>query len=176
MTEQIAQQILQYNPYFNKGFGDGYLNTKGVYQSGTEQVLFPNDSLGDYFYLRQLQPTRIVNRPVDKIVDCAASFAIQSNGVLVAYIRKADSTILISNLISTLSFLSIAVTSVTMQPEVVILQELQGLDPETIAQTIANMDKSVTLISIAFQYYLPLPLVDLNCLPNPCNSCSGSTI
>lgn len=169
----LKETILQYNPYFNKGFDNVYGSAEGIYQSNTEQLVFPNDTLGDYFYIRIPQPISATNIQQTKITDCHSQYAVNTPVVLVAIVRKADRMKLINNLLNTIAAAGGTIRNFTSQPETVIINELNGMGADIIERTIANTDKTTAYIAISFDYYVDLPVIDINCLPNPCEVCSG---
>lgn len=164
----IKDTILQYNTYFNAGFDDAYQSENGVYQG--EKILFPNDTLGDYFYIRPDNPVGISNDSA--ISSCYTAFALDASATLVAVVKSANSTMLVNNLMTSLAYTGATVESATFQHEEIIRQELGAMSQEDLTAALANYHRSTTIVSIAFTYNLPLPLTKINCLPNPCE-CTG---
>lgn len=166
--EALKNTILEYNTYFNKGFAYAIKTDKGVHEG--EQVLFPNDTLGNYFYLRPVLPIGITQDAIGSLSICSTSLATKATVWLVAVVKSASRDVLASNMLSTLSQSQYAVKSYLFDNESVIRQELSGMG-DVIEKSIQNDDGTNTIIAISFEIVKPLPLYKLNCLPNPCSVC-----
>lgn len=169
---ELKNTILQYNPYFKSGYDNVLAVTEGIFSPKNELLIFPNDTLSDYFYIRATQPSTIQSNAQHQITACASPFAISAQSVIVAAVRKADSMILANNILSTLSYSGVTARNITLLSESVVIQELGIMGEDVVKNTLANLDKNITIISISFDYYIPLPQYRLNCLPNPCKECS----
>lgn len=167
----ITNFILQYNTYFNRGFSNAYQTADGVHDG--EHVLFPVDTLGDYFYLRPNTPLSITVNERDRITDRAVPMALNASVNLVAMVKNADPVLLVNNLINTLTRFPLPVSSVVIQPEEVVQQEIGRMGADDLRATLARLHRSTTLVSVVFTARLKLPVIDLNCLPNPCSECTG---
>lgn len=165
----ITNFILQYNTYFDRGYSNGYAAINGIHDG--EQVVFPNDTLGDYFYLRPNQPMSITVSERDRVSDCSVPMALSASVIIVASVKNADPVLLVNNLANTLSRFGCPVNSVTIQPEEVVQQELGRMGQDDIAATLARLQRSNTLVSLTFTARQLLPVIKLDCLPNPCSAC-----
>lgn len=166
----MRADILTYNAYFDNGYDNAYLSTKGV--SSGETVLMPNDTLGDYFYIRQTSVS-IPSRRQDAISSCATPYMAMQNAVLVAVMRDGDAVQLLNNLVSTLSWLKVSFATAQLQAETVITSEIGHLGKEVLDKTLATYDSSTAIISINFAYDLELKNYtrSIDCLPKPCKVC-----
>lgn len=167
--KDITTFILQYNTYFDRGFSNAYAATNGIHDG--EQVVFPNDTLGDYFYLRPNQPMSITVSERDRISDCAVPMALNASVIIVASVKNADPVMLVNNLANTISRFGFPISTVTIQPEEVVQQELGRMGQYDIASTMARLQRSNTLVSLTFTARRALPVIKLDCLPNPCSAC-----
>lgn len=164
--ERIKELILQYNTYFSKGFANAFKDSKGVRQG--ETVVFPNDTLGDYFYFRYPNNYRITQTRDGSINDCTTITNVISQVICVACVRRANSDALIGNIISVLASSGAKVTEAIGQKHVVIVQELQGMAKEDIEKASQNVSADYTIVCVKFdvqQTFYPVPL---NCLQDPC--------
>jgi hypothetical protein len=165
----VVSEILAYNPYFDRGFDNAYLSTKGV--ASGEDVLFPNDTLGDYFYIRQTGVT--ISSPKQlAISSCSTPYMAMQNAVLIAVMRDGDRVQLLNNLVSTLSWLKVAFGAAQLQAETVITQEIGHMGADVLNAALARLDNTA-IISINFSYNLELSYYTKSpdCLPKPCKTC-----
>lgn len=163
----IKEHVLQHNTYLTHGYSNVYMSDQGVHDG--EQVVFPNDTLGDYFYMRLPSGANVTNNRAASISDCVSGLQARMNAILVAVVRNADADILLLNLASTLSqYGDISVTNVMWQAEEVIIQELRAIGVETMTAALARHDKNTTIVCIKFDYTAVVQQNGINCLPNPC--------
>lgn len=165
----LKNYILTANPYFNTGFDDVYMDeTKGVV--GNDLPVFPNDKIGDYFYLRLPSQVRFNYTAASAISDCANTPNIEAELMLVACVRKADASILMTNLTNTISMYndSARFTNARYRSEDVVLQELGRMKKENTEAALARLGNH-TIVSLSFVLSVPFTLT--KCITDPC-SCS----
>lgn len=164
---QIKDYILETNLYFDRGFSDVYLDEKrGIVHNNN--VVFPMDTLGNYFYLRLPSVVRFTTRPQDKISDCLYGFSINAPVILVAVVKDADADKLMTNLLSTLASQSVSIQSAIFESASVVLQELARTKTEIQDAALARIGKH-TIVSISFT--LDSQFIPSNCIVNPCKEC-----
>lgn len=163
---EIRDAILQYNTYFNKGFADAFKDEKGVHEG--EKVVFPNDREGDYFYMRYPNNYKVSSPAYARLNECTIATAFTTTVFLIASVKNAYADKLISNLVSVIISKGGKVTEAIGQKEVVIRQELSGMEQEVIKKGLANSGKNNTIVCVKFELEKPFYPTQLNCLENPC--------
>lgn len=170
----IANDILRYQPYFNAGYPDAYKDIDGrVIQD--DELLFPADHLGDYFYLRVPETINFNVNSAFKVSDCAdGGYQASASVILVACVLNADPDTLIKNLVNILRQTNkgYMLRNCINQSGVVIRRELAGLSNDGIKDALARLKEDTTIISITFDIAMPMTeITRLDCLPNPCELC-----
>lgn len=166
ILEDIKATVLRDNPYLNKGYSYAVANKTGVFEG--EKVLFPNDTLGDYFYIRPIN-LGLSNTATNLLDDCVSPVGIQATGVLVASLHKGDADELTYNIISTLAaIVGITPTAFSYNIDDVIQQELGKMDKSVLDGVKANVKPNTAIISVSFRIDKVLPLAKPNCFKNPC--------
>lgn len=166
--ERLRDYILQYNTYFSNGYSDAFQNHKGIVVDG--KAIFPNDTLGDYFYLRQDGSVKFREDRTVAISDCHVGMVARSSVVLVAAVKDASEDRLLSNLTNTLLAFNgdIVLTDALFNKEAVLLQEMRGADKEAVEAGLQRLQMSQTLVSVRFDLSKPLNTQKPNCNSNPC--------
>lgn len=174
----LVSRILALNPYFDAGYGDVFTDERLGYmfrnpKDGSPTPVFPNDTLGDYFYLRMPQTWSFSNSPGDLIADGISYATLSGTVFLVAYVKNADADKLALNLITTLrqqgcagQGAAISLLSASAQRDIVLLQELSGLSEEAQEIALQRLGEGITLVSVSFTYTAPLPFN--TCITDPC--------
>ena len=154
----LKDYILQYNTYFGKGFDDVWMDENtGIVENG--KPIFPNDTLGDYFYLRLSNQSRFDYNRAAAISDCANTPNVVSEITLVACVRKANYNTLMTNLLNTVSSYNADVrfTSAIYRSEDVVLKELARMKKENIEAALQRVGNH-TIVSISFALAVPFTL------------------
>lgn len=168
--KDIRTHILQHNAYFSNGYSNVYMSEHGV--SEGETVVFPNDTLGDYFYMRIPNGANITNSRQASVSACVAGLDVKMSVILIAVVKAADADILSTNIASTLAtFTGVSVTNIMWQQEEIILQELSKIGEGNVNAALARLTPGVTIVCVKFDYNTVVNPNGLNCLPNPC-ACS----
>lgn len=170
----LKEHILQYNPYFNNAFADVIQDdTTGIVHNG--KPIFPNDTLGDYFYLRLPSNVQFEYAPIYNISTSINGVGLRSNIVLVACMRNADPDKLLSNLVNTIQSYQteyVRFTGAIYESDGVLLQELSKIkDKENIEAALQRLGNDYTLVSIIFQYTFPFTFQKPICITEPCKTC-----
>ncbi len=170
--------ILTNNTYFDNGYYSAIkdVENKRVQAVNGNQIVtvFPNDRLGNYFYLRSEGETKFNVRDGERLRDCGAqriTFLDVETIYLVASVKDADALALVNNLrITALSYSSLNVipTSANYHRELVVFTELQGVEKEDVSATLQRL-KSETIVRLALQ--VNSKYVASNCVVDPCKSC-----
>lgn len=168
--DELKEFILQHNGYFNNAYSGVYVDQQtGVIYKGQEAV-FPNDTLGDYFYLRQANSTQL---QYTQLSTGTQGLTLGVPVVLVACLKSGSADILLQNLINTLRAFqpeNIRFTSFLFNGSDVILQELAGLTEKANIEAALQRLQSV-IISVSFTYSLNMQFQKLNCIQDPCTIC-----
>lgn len=173
---QIAAEILRLNPYFDAGYSNVLATEEGhviTDEKNNQRPVFPNDTLGDYFYLRM--PRAWGFDYSNYIAEGVSGVNITGVVVLVAYVLNADPDKLAANLVNTLRVIgerlkgTIQLQAATAIADEVIAQELADLSEDQIEAALARRGENITLCSVTFTYTQMFPLS--TCFDNPCISC-----
>lgn len=146
ILEAIKSALMEDLPFFNNGFIDVRRTNAGVVvDEGREDVLFPADHLGSYFYIR---PT--------------GSIAWTSDGraqypyILVAYLEGLDSQKVLDGILTILrrcNDFMIKVTKASLDNVDVVKSEVGILSVEA---ALANLRRSCSLLMLNFTATMPL--------------------
>ncbi len=171
--EMLKEFILTNNTYFTSGYANAVQDDEtGIVH---ERVpLFPNDALGNYFYLRVQRGVQFSYEGMYKMSDAVGSVGINAQIVLVACVRNADADKLAENLVMTMSRYYpeyIKLQQVLYQSEQVVGQELALLSRENIQAALQRIDSDYTMVSLLFSYAAPIIVQPLKCITNPCKTC-----
>lgn len=168
---------MRYNPYLTKGFNHAWIDdeTGQVFAAyGKEMIaVFPNDQLGDYFYMRTPQRINFSEAKDYKMVECLRGTAVSGQVILVACVRDADSDQLVHNLANTLQSYSsdLMLNSAIFQSEFVMLQELAKMKEENISAALARIKPDMTFVSLTFTMRSEFQYTPLQCMTKPCKKC-----
>jgi len=177
--QKLSDFILMVNPYLNTGFPNVIKdNTTGKIwyehpESDEKEVVFPNDRLGTYFYLRNEGLMNFTLTPESNISDCffgANQFSIPQKIVCV-FASRIDPYDMIQNLVSTFAQFQyqIALANAEWNSERIIQSEMSGFPSEDI-QAALQRGSVYNMISMNFNMTCPIELLDLKCITNPCVS------
>lgn len=177
VIEQLKAFILSTNPYFNRGFANVELDAQNGYLIDIDngEHIFPSDSFGNYFYIRYKGVSGLNNATTAFMEEGTAAIAINTNLILVAYVKDADIDHLFTNLVSTLAKFDaqgLIFSATSLDGVDVITKELANVAPEVRAKSLQNFNfYDITLISIAFTLQKNLETIPLSCIQNPCKRC-----
>lgn len=171
----IKEFILTNNPYFSKGFDAVYQDaTTGIINDNHDPI-FPNDNLGDYFYLRLPQNVSFIENAYNRTTELDRAIVLNMKIILVACVRDADPDTLIENLINTVQQFDqtyIKIDSFLMQSSDVVLQELAKVTPKTnITTALQRLGENYTIVSVQFIYSQKFQFQKLSCIKTPCKTC-----
>lgn len=167
--KSLRDFIIENNSYFNKGFYNAFQdNQTGKIYSG-DKVIFPDDTLGNYFYLRLPKNYSFSENTYFATDECHRAIGLNAQVVLVACMCNADTDILLFNLVNTIGSFNevIKIVSATGDSTNVIATELAKISKENIDAALQRLDKDYTIVSVNFTYTKGFDFVDLNCLTNP---------
>lgn len=161
---QLKKYILSNNPYLDKGYIHAFLKDGVFCHEGSDLLqIFPNDNVGNYFYIRNIDAPQYV-----KIGDHPKVYQDKNKMVMVCMVDKANPAILISNLRNTLlNFGNIDVTSSNQDRELILVSELRGMGKEKIQHALQRLNTQ-TIVSINFVLYTTF-IPNCNILNN-CNN------
>lgn len=170
LMDEIGAMIAQYNPYFDKYFTGVELNEETGLVNNGEQVLFPTDINGNYFYIRVPSKLGAVYTSTQSIHTLDLSVSL----VVVACMRDADPYELYWNIVSTIGrgcSYGKRFTDFLVHNEDVIMQELAHWKDEDIAAALQR-SADFTLVSVNFTLTYTQPFLQLNCIEKPCTNCT----
>jgi hypothetical protein len=162
----LKDYIAQKNTYFTTSYDDVYMDeTTGIVANSLP--VFPNDKLGNYFYLRLPNQSRFDYNPVNRITDCSNTPAVVSEITLVACARNASADRLMTNLLNTISSYNADVrfTTCTYRSEDVVLRELSRMKKENIDAALQRLGNH-TIVSVNFSLSVNFTLT--KCILDPC--------
>lgn len=167
--EQLKEHILEYNTYFDNGYADVIQDYRGIIRN--KQPIFPQDTLGNYFYLRLPSDVQFDNSAQYNISDCSNGFGISAVIVLVAIVNGANADILFDNMLSTVSRwkgLNLRFTRGLFQSDLVVAQELSKISKEDLQTALQRLREDQTMISLQFTATAAFNAQKLNCITDPC--------
>lgn len=167
--EAVRDHILNVNTYFMKGIGGVTINEAG-YVVGNA-IIFPNDTFGDYFYLRQATKSTFDTNTYDRVSDCSNAESLRTDIFIVACVKDADPDKLIDNLIWTMQkFADSKAISIITDTDAVIAQELAKASKVNKAAAQARVgDYTIVCLQVNVGTRV-LPVTSLkNCIQNPCS-------
>lgn len=174
---ELKEHLLRQHPYFNSAFSDVVKSTKGIVHTneyGKREEIFPADNLGDYFYLRMDTSGNISYEPRFTLSTATVGIGAVSSVFLVACVKDADPDILLENLINSIRTFqpdNIRLTRFLIQPEYVILQELQGVGEEATNEALKRLRPDFTIVSVSLSLSFPIQFKKHTCYEKPCRQC-----
>lgn len=172
--EAFKYFILGKNPYFNRGFANVYKDdtTKAICaREGKDfTVVFPSDTLGNYFYLRNDTGLKHEAMPAERVSDNGTQrlmFLDSMTLQLVAVVKNADEHLLIENLRNTAmqyQLLYAEPLSSKWNREQVVIEELAGMKSEDIQAALQRL-KNETIVRLSLK--LSKVFVPGNCINDP---------
>jgi len=171
--DEIGTLIAKYNNYFNTYFTNVEQSEQLGYIHNNNEVVFPNDTYGNYFYLRIPSKLSVV---YDANFNNGNwnSLGISTNVTCVAFVKDADPQKLALNIMSTIGRAcnyQKKFTTILIHNEDVVSTELANCSDDVIMKAVQCVADDITLISITFTLTIAQDLLQLNCLTNPCKSC-----
>ena len=177
MFQAICDYIIQENDYFCKGYCDVVKDdTTNLIYTNTfpdRLVIFPNDQLGDYFYLRNNAIVEFNQATEFAISDCiSGATQLIIPIVMVTVMRNVDPFILLQNISSSLSVYqeTLLFNSSNWNREQIVAEELRGASTKEI-EAAKNRLQNFTLLSFSFRLIIPFSYLKTNCITNPCKPC-----
>ena len=172
--EAFKYFILGRNPYFNCGFANVYKDdtTHAVWVRDEADLMavFPNDTLGNYFYLRNETGVKHEAAPAERLADTGTQrllFLDTMTVQLVAIVQHADEYMLIENLRNTAMqyrLLNIEPTASKWNREQVMVEELAGMKSEDIQAALQRL-KNETIVRLTMK--VSKVFVPGNCINDP---------
>lgn len=158
--ETLKDFILQKNSYFSAGFANAFKDetTRTILvQDGSDmKMLLPNDTLGNYFYLRNDSSFSYDAAEAQRLADGGSqrlSFNDMILVYLVAVVKNADAYLLIENLRNTCMLyddMNVQPVSSVWKRELVLIEELQKMKADDIAASLQRLkDETIVKISLA---------------------------
>lgn len=169
--EELKDFILENNPYFSTGFSMVYMDNVRGWVANERDIVFPNDTLGNYFYIRLEDDMKFDRGNYYNVGDGLVNAGIRATLYLVAVMKGADADTLLNNIISTIQQSPCSVQGVInfsgaiYESEAVIERELRKL-PEADRRKALQNNKS-TIVSVKFDMTTTFVPTKLNCIQNP---------
>lgn len=169
---ELKDYILSQNTYFDRGYANAFKDSNSNIPlcrelSGDLISVFPQDTNGGYFYLRNNEG--IAFKSVDAMSDCGYSFDDKIVVFLVAILNDADEFTLLNNLRNTcLSYSGMRVipTAANWNREQITIDEMNGMKDSDIAAALQRWDKQ-TVIRVRLE--ITKQFIQSNCaISNPC--------
>ncbi len=165
--EAVKDFILSANPYFQKGIAGVTINEAGKVVKN--EIVFPNDTFGDYFYVRQATKSTFETGSYDKITDCDNGQSLRTDIYIIACVKNADADKLISNLVLTMQkYPDVRPLAIIADSDGVIAQELSQASKVNKQAALARIG-DYTIVSLQVNVATRvLPFKSLTCIENPC--------
>lgn len=167
-VERLRKYILSTNSYFAEGIGNVYLDSEnGI--ANEKGIVFPDDTRGNYFYLRLPDNVTFANGSEFGVTECLPGLGLNAQIILVAVVKDADEDKLLQNLVNTVqSFETYNKTFQTAiyKKEVVVRQELSWMTAENLSAVLQRVPES-SIVSLTFT--LIDSFVYNDCILNPCS-------
>jgi hypothetical protein len=158
--ELLKQFVLDKNKYFDWGFANAFKDaeTQALYvQDGKDRkAMFPNDTLGNYFYLRNEMATRHEVLADERLADNGSQRVVFRDGItvyLVAIVKNADAYLLIDNLRNTAMMytgMNVVPVQTIWNREQILKEELTGMKKENITPALQRL-KNETIVKLTLQ-------------------------
>lgn len=169
--------ILTKNTYFSNGYFNAFVDgeTSSVYtiENGNLKAIFPEDRLGNYFYLRNDPNMKFASK--QGYEECGVgrfNFDDTMTVYLVAIVNDADEFELINNLrntvLSTKELIAIP-TAAMWQTENVLIDEMKGFGEKAIKEALKNL-KGQTIVKLTLS--ISKEFIPNKCINNPCKECN----
>jgi len=174
--EQLRAFIHTKNNYFHHGFANAFRSdvtgTVWVRKHQDMQCLLPDDTLGNYFYLRNETLIKHDPLPAERISDGGTqrlSFLDTATVYLVAIVHNADEYLLIENLRNAAmayDHMNVVPVSSNSNREYVIADELSKMRTDDVAATLKRFTAQ-TVVRLTLQ--VSKTFIPSNCIVNPVN-------
>lgn len=167
----FKEYILDTNTYYSNGFDDVYLDeTKGIVAG--KEIVFPNDNLGNYFYLRLPNSFRFDYSAISRISDCVSSPAITGEMTIVACVRNGNADNMVTNLLNTVVTYngSWRLRGVMYRSEDVVIRELARMSKENISAALSRLGNH-TIVAVNFEIDVEFRLLKMSpsCILDVCS-------
>lgn len=172
--EQLRTHILSRNTYFHHGFANAFRSdTTGaiwVQKHKDMQCLMPDDTLGNYFYLRNEPSIKYQPQYAERISDGGPqrlSFLDSTTVYLVAIVHNADAYLLMENLRNTVmayADMNAVPSNSNSNREDVIADELQKMKADDVA---AVLKRLTTQTIVRLTLNVSKVFIPGNCIVNP---------
>lgn len=176
----ICQFVAQKNTYFQTGFAEAWEDAEtgcvfGYNDTGNKVAVFPNDNLGNYFYLRNEKKTGFALAQHYAVSDCFnAGMEMRSPVHLVAIVKNGDPEMLLQNLCNTLQFYKgaqIALNNAVWNAEDVIASEMSQAGDQDILAALQRAE-DYAIVRVSFNVINKVPIQQLSCITPPYKTCS----
>lgn len=172
--EALKDHLLLKNKYFSCGYANAFKDEKtdkvAVVDGNRFVYLMPDDSLGNYFYLRN--EATMSHGFLRKTADCAGDVYTDTlTAYLVAVVKEAEPFALIENLRNTLASykgLGLQVTQSMWNRESVVIGEMKGAEEDEVLKALARL-KNETIVKITVQ--ISMEFATSNCINEICKNC-----
>lgn len=165
--EALKDFILSKNTCFAAGYANAIKDVETeavIVKNGSDHKrLLPDDSAGNYFYIRNELSIRHDAKPAERLADNGTQRLVFNDVItcyLVAIVKDADLFALLENLKNTVMMykpMSLQPLSSNWNREQVIKEEMSGMRKEDIAATLQRL-KNETIVKLVFnasQIYVP---------------------
>lgn len=172
--ELLRSFIHNKNNYFHHGFANAFRSDATgaiwVQKYNDMQCLLPDDTLGNYFYMRAEQTVKHEPQPAERLSDGGTqrlSFLDSATVYLVAIVHNADEYLLIENLRNAAMAyedMNVIPTSSNSNREYVIADELSKMRTDDVMAALKRLTTQ-TVVRLTLQ--VSKTFVPSNCIVNP---------
>lgn len=170
VLNDLEEYVLKYNAYFTDSYADVSNSPFTGYLMSGENVIFPNDTLGNYFYIRIPNFTKFNYSELFRISEGINPIGVEIQCTLVACVRSANPETLLENLITTIQHYQpdyVKFQNCTTQRDIICAVELSKIPKDEIKNAIGKLDKDYTIVSISFILMAPYTIQKLSCIKSP---------
>lgn len=171
--QALSDFILLKNPYFQHGFGLAVKEVEEDVIRIGEQTLFPNDRLGNYFFM--LSDGRFTINDKKKLSDCGPVKLSANNSLTVkvlAIVDGVDEWALANNLLNSLTvyngLFTVSPTRATVNRAIVTREVISGFSKDTQYRLLSRW-KNEAVVSVEANIYKPVMLD--GCIVDLCKDC-----
>lgn len=166
--DDMAAFIMEHNTYFDEAYSHVWMDEKRGFIAD-DKIVFPNDTLGSYFYLRLVKDVQFEYNNIYRFSQCVDGIGAKTPVILVAVVKGGDSTKVLRNMVNTLrNYKDVRIRSGIYQSEYVILQELSRVSEETQLVALQRLPKGSAIVSLTLDITQRVDDYKLNCIVDPC--------
>jgi hypothetical protein len=176
--EQLRDYLLASNTYLTGGFATAWWDSSSgkllAFNGNGELItVFPQDTEGDYFYMRTPNIVKVVEDEAQNMAQCSVGYKATGDVTLVCMMRDGEPDSLVTNLLSTLQRFDttyLRIKGAVYQNEYVLAQEF-AKDENLLKAALQRVKKNYIFVSVTFTLDVPVQFIKQDCITKPCKTC-----